>query len=118
MQSKAPDVSTYLKEASPERRQALEKLRALCREVLVGFEERMDYGMPTYMRDDVGVAFANQKNYISLYILEDVLDAHRDQLEGMNCGKGCIRYTSPKKVDYEVVRSLLESTVTTSGSPR
>jgi hypothetical protein len=44
-----------------------------------------------------------------------VLDAHREQLAGVKCGKGCVRYTSPAKVDFEVVRSILEATAASRG---
>lgn len=85
------------------------KLRNLCLEVLAGHEESVEYGMPSYKRTgEVEVAFASQKNYISLYILkEPVLDAHRDKLAGLNLGKGCIRYSKPEKIDFDIVRQLL-----------
>ena len=76
----------------------------------------MDYGMASYRREgDVEVAFASQKNYVSLYILkQDVLEAHRDRMTGLNVGKGCIRYPPPKKVDLALVRSMLEATAASS----
>jgi len=65
MQSKAKDVTTYIQEASAERQVYLTKLRELCLEVLTGYEEGMDYGMPGYKKNGTGeVGFANQKNYI------------------------------------------------------
>ena len=48
MQSNAKDVTTYIKEATAERQEYLAKLRALCQEVLAGYEEGMDYGGPCY----------------------------------------------------------------------
>ncbi len=112
MQSDAPDVATYLEEAPADRRECLTAIRNVCREVLDGYDEGMDYGMPSYRRDgEVEVSFASQKNYISLYILkQDVLEAHRDRMTGLNVGKGCIHYSSPKKVDLALVRSMLEGT--------
>jgi hypothetical protein len=47
MQSTAKDVTTYIDEAPPER-QELHRLRHLCRSLLSGFEESMDYGGPSY----------------------------------------------------------------------
>jgi uncharacterized protein YdhG (YjbR/CyaY superfamily) len=69
----------------------------LCREELVGFEEAMRYGMPSYLREDaVEVAFASQQAYISLYILrQSALDAAADRLAGLSVGKGCIRFRRP-----------------------
>jgi hypothetical protein len=71
----------------------------------------MEYGMPSYKKagGEVEVAFASQKNYISFYILkEDVLNKYRHLLSGLNLGKGCIRYSKPEKIDFEVVGLLLE----------
>ncbi len=113
MQSKAKEVDQYLKEVPEERVEALKKLRQLCRDMLSGYEENMEYGMPSYSKDGVvEVAFASQKNYISLYILkEPVMDKHRPTLTGLNLGKGCIRYTKPEKIDFEIVAKLLTDTL-------
>ena len=117
MQSKAKDVAAYIQEAPAERRAYLSRLRALCLEVLDGYEEVMEYGMPGYKRNGVGeVGFASQKNYISLYIVKaDVVQANRELLGGLSVGKGCIRYSSVKKMDFDVVRKLLEDTVRSTG---
>ena len=50
MQSIATDVSSYLQELPDDRRVSLTKLRQLCLDTLVGYEEGMDYGMPGYNR--------------------------------------------------------------------
>lgn len=112
MQSTAKDVTTYLQEAPIERQEALKRLRALCLEILNGYEESMEYGMPGYKKNGVvEVGFASQKNYISLYILkQDVMDAHRELLKGVSLGKGCIRYSRPGKIDFDVVQKMLIGT--------
>ncbi|HEX8682916.1 MAG TPA: DUF1801 domain-containing protein [Ardenticatenaceae bacterium] len=117
MQSEAPDVTTYIQEAPEKRRVGLAALRALCRETLEGYEEGMDYGMPSYKKGGtVEVSFASQKNYISLYILkQEVMDANRDLLQGLNLGKGCIRYTTPARMNFEVIEKLLRESAASSG---
>lgn len=77
----------------------------------------MAYGMPSYSRNgEVEVAFASQKQYLSLYILRtDVLEAHRSQLAGISVGKGCIRYRRPSQVEPSVVQSMLSQTAGTTG---
>ena len=119
MQSTAKDVTTYIQEAPQERRDYLVKLRELCLEVLSGYEEVMDYGMPGYRLNGKGeVGFASQKNYISLYILkEDVVQANRELLKGLSVGKGCIRYSNLKKMDFNVIRTLLVETVNSKSEP-
>jgi uncharacterized protein YdhG (YjbR/CyaY superfamily) len=110
VRSNAVTVDEYVAEAPEERRPALETLRRLCLEELVGYEENVAYGMPSYSRDGetVEVAFASQKNYISLYVMrEGVLKANVDHLEGLAVGKGCIRYRRPEQIEPESVRRLL-----------
>ena len=113
MQSAVKDVAAYIEEAQQDRQESLTRLRRLCLETLTPYIEGMEYGMPCYKRDGVvEVAFASQKNYISVYIMkEGVVNANRDLLSGLNVGKGCIRYSSAAKLDFSVLRKLLSDTV-------
>ena len=119
MQSKAKDVTTYIEEAPAVRREALNRLRDLCREILIDFEESTDYGGPSYKRNgEVEVGFASQKHFIGLYILRtDVVADHRDQLtgKGISVGKGAIRYSKPEHINFDVVASMLRGTVKSTG---
>jgi uncharacterized protein YdhG (YjbR/CyaY superfamily) len=119
MQSTAKNVTVYLEEIPAERKPALAELRDLCRTTLTGFEESMTYGMPSYSRDgQVEVGFASQKNFIALYILKnDVVDAHRDLLKGkgVSLGKGCIRYSRPERIDFQIVERILKAAQESSG---
>jgi uncharacterized protein YdhG (YjbR/CyaY superfamily) len=110
MQSEAKIVDDYLTEVPDERKEALVRLRQLCQDTLTGYEETMEYGMPSYKvpGSEVEVAFASQKNYISLYILKEaVLNEYRPALEGLNLGKGCVRYTKTERMDFSVIEQLL-----------
>ena len=111
MQSEAKTVDEYLNEAPPERKEALTRLRDLCRSALKGFAESMDYGGPAYARNGVvEVGFASQKHFIGLYILkQEVVDAYKEQLcgKGVSIGKGAIRYSRPEMIDFELVEAML-----------
>ena len=110
-------VEEYLEEVPAQRFDCLCVLRQACLELLDGFEESMGYGVPAYVRDgEVEVAFANRKQYISLFILRlDVVEAHRERLTGLSIGKGCIRYRRPEQLDMAVVRSMLTATAESTG---
>lgn len=114
MQSTAPNVDLYLETVPAERLEALTALRNLCLKTLDGYEENMEYGMPCYKKDgEVKLAFASQKQHISLYIGEPAIDSAREELDkpGISLGKGCIRYRNPKKIDFDVVERMLETTL-------
>lgn len=112
MQNSAKNVKDYLRQLPDDRRPVVTKLRNLCARVLTGYEESMDYGMPCYKRNGhVEVAFASQKNYISIYGLKKgVIDSHRPQLVTAKVGKGCIRYSKPEKLDFALIEKLLVAT--------
>jgi uncharacterized protein YdhG (YjbR/CyaY superfamily) len=117
MQSKATDVAAYLDEAPESRRPTLEALRDLCRKCLIGYDEGIAYGMPTYSKTGkLAVAFASQKNYISLYVNPAVVDAHREELADASIGKSCIRFARPEKIDLAVVEKLLVATRDAAGA--
>jgi len=109
MISKAPDVRTYVADLPSERQPVIRKLRTLCREILKGYEECIEYGMPCYKRDGIlEVSFASQKQYVALYILrKDVLDEFRTSLPAATIGKGCIRFRKIDSIDFETIRRIL-----------
>jgi uncharacterized protein YdhG (YjbR/CyaY superfamily) len=113
-------VDDYLAAVPGDRRQALDRLRAECRSRLAGFDESLEYRMPSYVRDgEVELAFASQARYISIYVLrEDVLDAHRDRLGSASCGKSCVRYTKPDRIEWDTVCAVLDATAAARGPVR
>jgi uncharacterized protein YdhG (YjbR/CyaY superfamily) len=116
---KIASTSAYIAAAPLAHRIALKKLRSLCRELLTGYREEIDYGMPAYKRNGVmEVAFASQKHHISLYVSKkEVVDAHRTALKNCSIGKGCIRFKHPERINFEVVESLLRGTFESDSKP-
>jgi uncharacterized protein YdhG (YjbR/CyaY superfamily) len=74
----------------------------------------MAYGMPAYRRpssDQAEIAFANQKQYISFYLLRpDIREAFEGRLAGHDMGKGCLRFRRAGNIDYDLLRDLLHAT--------
>jgi uncharacterized protein YdhG (YjbR/CyaY superfamily) len=92
----------------PDRREPLERLRGLCRDILADHEEVMAYGMPGYRKGEFLTAFNSQKNYIAFYAGQAAIETFKDRLKGADCGKGCIRYKRIAAMDFDVIRSILE----------
>jgi uncharacterized protein YdhG (YjbR/CyaY superfamily) len=118
MKSEAKTVEDYLSQIPEKKVSALKKLRNLCLKHLPDHEESLVYKMPSYKRNDqVEVAFASQKQHICVYILKhDVMLHNKDRLMGLNHGKGCIRYSNPDKIDYQLITDLLKQTVESDSS--
>lgn len=109
VQSKAATVDDWIGDLSPSDRPILEKLRAACREQLSGWEERMQWGMPGYgpRGRDCVVSFNAQKRHIAFYAGPTAVERFGDQLAGIDCGKGCVRYRNAGQIDFDVVNAML-----------
>ena len=116
MTSNAETVDEYICEAPGNRQDSLRKIRALCVRYLPDHAEDMSYKMPSYKRGgQVEVAFASQKQHICVYFLiHSVMLNKPERLDGINHGKGCIRFSNPDKVNYELLTVLLEETALSS----
>ena len=107
-----PEVDRYLEELSPEREQALQKLRSLIFEVVPDATESLKYRMPTYeVQGHVLCAFASQKRYMSVYLDTEVVRAHREELEGLSVGKSCVRFKRQEQLPWDTIRTMLVETV-------
>ena len=114
MQSDLETVPAFLKSLPEDRRKALTGLRRVIRAVAPELRESMRYGMPTY-EDAAGeplIAFNSQRQYMALYICRPgVLKAHRAELKGLSCGKGCVRFRRMEQLPIEVAESLVRGSL-------
>lgn len=119
MTSDAKTVTDYLKTVPEKRKPALTKLRQLCKEILIGYEEAMEYGGPTYKKDKgIEIGFFSQKNHICFYCLvHEVMLDNKELLKGLNHGKGVIRYSNHDKIDFEIIEKLLTDTANSDKKP-
>ena len=112
MTGKTREVDAYLSALEPDRRAALEQLRALVFETVPDVAETMRYRMPTYELDDVVCSFASQKHYMSLYLDVDLVAKHKEELAHLDVGKSCIRFKQLDDLPLGAVRQILVETVT------
>lgn len=128
MQSKATTVSEYLAELPPERREALEAVRAVIRRNLdADYEEGMQYGMigyyvphrvfpPGYHCDPKQplpfAALAAQKNHLAVYLMAVYGDSEQEQWlrkewahagKKLDMGKSCIRFKKAEELALDVL---------------
>jgi len=115
----AASVSTYIGDVPAAQRAAIKKLRVLCKQNLKGYEECIEYGVPSYKRKGVlEVSFASRKRYVALYVLKkDVLNEFRAKVSASSIGRACIRFGNPDNINFEVVGQLLRRNADSKSSP-
>ena len=127
MQSTANTVDEYLASLPEERRHALSQLRSMIAQHLPdGYEEGMQYGMVSYYIP-LGVypntynsqalsyvAFASQKNYMSLYLMSMYGEKEswfRQEYEKtdkkLDMGKSCLRFKTIDDLDFALIAEVI-----------
>src|SRR6478672_2290298 len=132
MQSKAQTVDDYLAELPPDRRTALETVRALILKNLDrDYEEGMQFGMIGYYvphrvfpagyhcdpRQPLQfAALASQKNYMSLYLMAVYMDGDQQKWfreawartgKKLDMGKACVRFKKLEDLPLDVIGEVI-----------
>ncbi|SPJ23082.1 iron chaperone [Palleronia abyssalis] len=83
------------------RRDKLQHIRAIIKKQAPQLAERIHYKMLGYGIDDAFAFHLNaQRAYVSLYVGNaSKVDPTGELLEGLNVGKGCIRFSKSTKID-------------------
>lgn len=95
------------------RREKLLKLRALIQEAGPELVEGIDYKMLSY-RDERGILFGlnAQKHYVSLYVGDiKKIDPDGTLLQGLNVGKGCIRFSKSTAIESTGIAAFIQRAV-------
>jgi uncharacterized protein YdhG (YjbR/CyaY superfamily) len=95
----------------PDRKKSLESLRTLIFEVAPGIKETTHYNLPTYELEEVVVAMASQKHYMSLYLDVDLVDKYKNELSHLNCGKSCVRFKKNTDLPLDTIKTILKGTL-------
>ena len=101
--SKAKTHEKYIAEVGESRREDVQRLHDLIREVAPGLEPTMEFGI------------ANDKQYISLYCCSAdergyVAERYRERLPKANIGKSCVRFKRLSDLDDATLRELIRET--------
>ena len=128
--SRAATVADYLAELPADRREAIEAVRrTIARNVPRGFEERMQYGMiswvvpesrfsATYNGQPLALAsLGSQKGYMALYLMSVYGDEaltrwlqaeFRKAGKKLDMGKSCLRFKSLADLPMDVLGALVQ----------
>jgi len=121
--SDAKTPEEYIAQVEEKRRDDIQKLHDLVREVAPELEPTMDckmlgYGKMKYKYasgregESIKIGIANNKQYISLYCCaaDDkgyVAERYKERLPKASIGKSCVRFKQVSDLDEDVLRELI-----------
>ena len=109
MKSECKTVDEYLESLPENIKSDLSEIRRWILEVSLEVNESMNYGMPTYTLNGLYCAFASQKQYMSLYLLNTpVLNRYMDSFVNLKIGKGCIRFKKLESHPKDIILKILK----------
>jgi uncharacterized protein YdhG (YjbR/CyaY superfamily) len=131
MKSDAKTIDEYLAEMTPERREAIMKVRETILENLPdGYEEAMNWGMITYQvpleiypdtynkKPLMYAALANQKNHMAVYLTgiymdedlnQDFEEKYRATGKRYDVGKSCVRFRKLDDLPLELIGESIQA---------
>lgn len=114
MQYEVDTPQQYLDQLADDwRKQTLLQIRALIQSHGQALDEVMQYKMLGYLKGETLVFGLNaQKQYVSLYVGDQrKIDATGELLEGLNIGKGCIRFSKTVHVSQTKIEGFILKTI-------
>ena len=102
-------IDDYLTTVEPTKRQALERIRALAKQIVPEAEEAIVYGMPTLKyQGKPFLGFDAHKKHIGLYPYSgQVIENLKDHLQDYECSKGAIRVPLDHPISEELLKQLI-----------
>jgi uncharacterized protein YdhG (YjbR/CyaY superfamily) len=124
--SDAKTHAEYIAQVDDQRRDDIQRLHDLVREVVPELEPTMEFGMLGYGKfhykyasgregDWMKIGIANNKQYISLYCCGAdeggyVVERYRERLPKANTGKTCVRFKRLSELDEDTLKELIRET--------
>jgi uncharacterized protein YdhG (YjbR/CyaY superfamily) len=97
----------HYQKAPEARKMRLKQLDTFFAQEFPRAQPSMKYNMPTIESETGWIAFANKKDYISVYTCaEDKIQPYLDKHPGTPHGKGCLRFRDNREIDFDALKEV------------
>jgi uncharacterized protein YdhG (YjbR/CyaY superfamily) len=109
-------IDEYLATLSNDKRAALERLRKTINAAAPKAEECISYQVPAFRQNGMLVGFGATAKHCAFFLMSTAtMEAHKDELEGYDTGKGTIRFQPDKPLPAALVRKLVKARIAENG---
>ena len=108
-------IDDYLKKVAPAKREQLERIRLLAKEIVPDAEETISYKMPTLTyAGKAFLGFDAHANHIGIYPYSGkVIPQLKDELQDYEVSKGAIRMPLDKPISKQLLKLLITTRLKT-----
>lgn len=102
-------IASYLDKIPENKRSNLWRLRNCVLGILPEADESLHFKMPTYSyKGKYILAFAAQKNYYSVYILDpSIMEKYKSHFQHLSLGKSCIRFKHIENFPLHIFEQII-----------
>jgi uncharacterized protein YdhG (YjbR/CyaY superfamily) len=101
-------IDEYILNFPPEIQETLEMIRKVIKEAAPEAQEKISYGMPTFVLHGNLLHFAAFKNHIGLYPSPSGIDNFKEELSKYKGAKGSIQFPIKEVMPYELIRDIVK----------
>ncbi len=99
-------VEEYIQSQPQEAQAHLAELRRIICRSIPGIRERIAWSMPMFEKNRHSISFAACKNYVSLYVGMEVLDAFKEQFSEFVIKKNAVYLPYEKALPVELIEKI------------
>lgn len=100
-------IEEYVQGCDRAYRGAIQDILTVCRELVPDAEEKISWGLPTFLYHGYLVQVAQCKGYIGFYPGNDAIQEFRKELLSYTCTKTAIHLPLDEKLPLELIRRIL-----------
>lgn len=105
-------IEAYLDKLDPDKRKALDHLRAVIRKAAPDAREAMVYGVPGFRQSGALVCYAAHKDHCGFYPMNpDALAMFAGELADRDTAKGTIRFTPDDPLPDDLVARIVRARI-------
>ena len=100
-------IEEYIEFQPQEKKEIIEKMRALIKECALDAIEKISFRMPTYTIDNkIVVHFHTAKSHLGLYPEPEAIDYFKDKLLNYKTAKGVVRFFY-EDIPYDLIKEIV-----------
>ena len=102
------EVDVYISGFPSEVQIILNKIRFTIKEVAPLAEEKISYGIPTFVLNGNLVHFAAYKNHIGFYPSPSGIEAFKTEISIYKMAKGSLQFPLDKPIPYDIITKIVK----------
>lgn len=101
------NIDEYIVNFPPKVQEVLQKIRKIISEIVVGGEEAIKYGIPTFrLKGKNVVHFAGYKNHIGFYPGAAPVEQFKKDLTKYVVSKGTVQFQLTEPIPYDLIKKI------------